>query len=242
MARFNFDLQVERNGGRARVAVRGELDLGTAARLERCLAELLERREPVLLDLRELTFMDSTGLCALLKAREQAQAHRLGAGDGAPARSGADHAAPERRRAPAAVRGAGRMTPALELELPGDNGAPAMARRAVEERVDHGCDEEQTGTLLLLVTELVTNAVLHAGAPGSPVLLRVTISPGSLRVEVHDRGPGFEMREPEAARQQRRLRALPGRADVRPVGRAPQQDHLCLVRARPVRSLSGSPG
>jgi anti-sigma regulatory factor (Ser/Thr protein kinase) len=89
------------------------------------------------------------------------------------------------------------MTPALELELPGDNGAPAMARRAVEERVDHGCDEEQTGTLLLLVTELVTNAVLHAGAPGSPVLLRVTVSPGSLRVEVHDRGPGFEMREPK---------------------------------------------
>jgi anti-sigma B factor antagonist len=75
MARFNFDLQVERNGGRARVAVSGELDLGTAGRLERCLAELLERGEPVLLDLRDLTFMDSTGLCALLKAREQAQAH-----------------------------------------------------------------------------------------------------------------------------------------------------------------------
>jgi anti-sigma B factor antagonist len=75
MARFNFDLEVERNGGRARVAVRGELDLGTAARLERCLAELLGSGEPVLLDLRELTFMDSTGLCALLKAREQAEAH-----------------------------------------------------------------------------------------------------------------------------------------------------------------------
>jgi anti-anti-sigma factor len=75
MTRFNFDLSVERNGGRARVAVSGELDLGTAGRLERCLAELLQSREPVLLDLSELTFMDSTGLCALLKAREQAQAN-----------------------------------------------------------------------------------------------------------------------------------------------------------------------
>jgi anti-sigma B factor antagonist len=75
MTRFNFDLQVERNAERARVAVSGELDLGTAGKLERCLAELLERREAVLLDLRELTFMDSTGLCALLKAREQAQAN-----------------------------------------------------------------------------------------------------------------------------------------------------------------------
>jgi anti-sigma B factor antagonist len=74
MANFNFDLQVEHRSGRARIALRGELDLGTAGRLERCLAELLERREPVLLDLRELTFMDSTGLCALLKAREQAEA------------------------------------------------------------------------------------------------------------------------------------------------------------------------
>lgn len=89
------------------------------------------------------------------------------------------------------------MTPAIELELPGDNGAPALARRAVEERVDHGYDEEHADTLLLLVTELVTNAVLHAGAPGSPVLLRVTVTPAQLRVEVHDRGPGFEMRRPE---------------------------------------------
>jgi anti-sigma regulatory factor (Ser/Thr protein kinase) len=86
---------------------------------------------------------------------------------------------------------------ALELELPGDNGAPALARRAVEERVDHGYDDEQAGTLLLLVTELVTNAVLHAGAPGSPVLLRVTVAPQHLRVEVHDRGPGFEMHKPK---------------------------------------------
>jgi anti-sigma regulatory factor (Ser/Thr protein kinase) len=89
------------------------------------------------------------------------------------------------------------MSPALELELPGDNAAPAMARRAVDERVDHGCDEEQTGALMLLVTELVTNAVLHAGAPGSPVLLRVLLGPTILRVEVHDRGPGFEQRTPE---------------------------------------------
>ena len=75
MADFNFDLTIERGGDRARVVLSGELDLGTSGRLERCLADLFARREPVLLDLRELTFMDSTGLCALLKAREQAQAN-----------------------------------------------------------------------------------------------------------------------------------------------------------------------
>ena len=85
----------------------------------------------------------------------------------------------------------------LELELPGDNAAPAMARRAVAERVNHRVEDEQRGTLLLLVTELVTNAVLHAGAPGSPVLLRVKVAPAFLRVEVHDRGPGFELHTPK---------------------------------------------
>jgi anti-sigma B factor antagonist len=74
MADFNFDLEIEYGAERARIALRGELDLGTTAQLERCLSDLFERREPVLLDLRELTFMDSTGLCALLKAREQAEA------------------------------------------------------------------------------------------------------------------------------------------------------------------------
>jgi anti-sigma B factor antagonist len=74
MGDFNFDLTIQRGGDRARVALSGELDLGTTGRLERCLAELCGRGEPVLLDLRALTFMDSTGLCALLKAREQAEA------------------------------------------------------------------------------------------------------------------------------------------------------------------------
>ena len=69
MAGFDLDLKVHRRSGRVRVAVRGKLDLGTAGR-ERCLAELRERKA-VLLDLRELTFMDPTGLRALLKAREK---------------------------------------------------------------------------------------------------------------------------------------------------------------------------
>jgi len=84
----------------------------------------------------------------------------------------------------------------LELELPGDNAAPALARRALDERVEHGLGDEQAGTLVLLVSELVTNAVLHSGAPGTPVVLRVEARADGLRVEVHDRGPGFEMRTP----------------------------------------------
>lgn len=44
----------------------------------------------------------------------------------------------------------------------------------------------------LLVTEVVTNAVLHAGmSEGDPVALAVRVSPSRVRVEVTDPGPGF---------------------------------------------------
>ena len=49
--------------------LRGELDLATAPRLEHALAEA---GDDVLLDLRGLTFMDSTGVRVLLEAAEGA--------------------------------------------------------------------------------------------------------------------------------------------------------------------------
>jgi anti-sigma B factor antagonist len=69
VADLDFDLTVARDerGGR-RLAVRGELDLGTAARLEQALAAA---DADMLLDLRALTFMDSTGVRALLEAAER---------------------------------------------------------------------------------------------------------------------------------------------------------------------------
>ena len=66
MTDLDFDLTVTRDGGGAcHVALRGELDLATAARLEQALAEA---GDEVVLDLRGLTFMDSTGVRVLLEA------------------------------------------------------------------------------------------------------------------------------------------------------------------------------
>jgi anti-sigma B factor antagonist len=65
---LDFDLSVEHDErGTCRLTVRGELDLATAARLEQALAEA---GDDVLLDLRGLTFMDSTGVRVLLEAAE----------------------------------------------------------------------------------------------------------------------------------------------------------------------------
>lgn len=70
MADLVFDLAVEPGPDAARVALHGELDLGSAGRLERALAE---HPGPLVLDLRGLTFMDSTGVRILLEAADTAR-------------------------------------------------------------------------------------------------------------------------------------------------------------------------
>jgi anti-sigma regulatory factor (Ser/Thr protein kinase) len=51
--------------------------------------------------------------------------------------------------------------------------------------------------LALIVTELVTNAVLHAGLSGADrVEVSLTNGAGSVRLEVHDPGPGFKCPSP----------------------------------------------
>ena len=73
MTDLDFDLNVARDeSGATRVVLRGELDLATAPRLEQALADA---GADVLLDLRGLTFMDSTGVRLLLEA---AESHRPG--------------------------------------------------------------------------------------------------------------------------------------------------------------------
>jgi anti-anti-sigma factor len=68
---LDFDLTTQRDGdGALRVALHGELDLATAGRLQAAL-DGADRR-PVVVDLRGLTFMDSTGVRTLLQASEDA--------------------------------------------------------------------------------------------------------------------------------------------------------------------------
>jgi anti-anti-sigma factor len=63
------------------VAVRGELDLGTAPELEGPLEEAIGAREPLLIDLSECEFIDSTGIAMIVRAWQQL-ANGDGDGDG----------------------------------------------------------------------------------------------------------------------------------------------------------------
>ena len=69
----SFDLQVKRDGNVARICPVGELDIASAPELERAIAEAgAEPGAQLVLDLRELTFMDSSGLRTLAQTNAQA--------------------------------------------------------------------------------------------------------------------------------------------------------------------------
>jgi anti-anti-sigma factor len=66
--------QLHETDDMTRVALSGELDLSSAAQVEDVLKELEEASPPLLvLDLRDLTFMDSTGLRVMVSADARAR-------------------------------------------------------------------------------------------------------------------------------------------------------------------------
>lgn len=69
-----LELDTEVSDGHARLALRGELDISSAPMLEEALARA-EEAAPALLviDLRQLEFMDSTGLRTLVSADQRAR-------------------------------------------------------------------------------------------------------------------------------------------------------------------------
>ncbi len=73
MVQNNFQIETRRDGNAAVIAVTGELDLASSPALREELDQLVEDGiELVILDLRELVFMDSTGLSVVVKAHQNA--------------------------------------------------------------------------------------------------------------------------------------------------------------------------
>jgi anti-sigma B factor antagonist len=80
-----FEVTIEERDGAVHVALSGELDISTAQQLEDDLRRVeAERPELIVLDLRELAFMDSTGLRLLILADQRAkeEGRRLAIGRG----------------------------------------------------------------------------------------------------------------------------------------------------------------
>ena len=84
-----FIARIEARGGIARIALEGELDMATVPMLSDHLARFeADGVDGIMVDLRDLTFVDCSGLRIFLAARERSKAngHRfilVGAGPGA---------------------------------------------------------------------------------------------------------------------------------------------------------------
>lgn len=99
---------------------------------------------------------------------------------------------PENRRAPRTTR----RVEGFRVRIGGDELAPARARRELARLAEH-VHPDVVETLRLLVTELVTNSLRHAGADA--VELVVSVDPEQVRVEVVNAGAPFVPVPREAA-------------------------------------------
>jgi anti-sigma regulatory factor (Ser/Thr protein kinase) len=96
----------------------------------------------------------------------------------------------------ACARASAGRTLRLELLLARDVRAPALARAAVARRcADLELDGSLAQTLVLLVSEVVSNAVRHSsGDPHAPVELVADFTDEQIHVTVADGGRGFAPR------------------------------------------------
>jgi anti-sigma regulatory factor (Ser/Thr protein kinase) len=93
------------------------------------------------------------------------------------------------------------LTAPLELALERNVQAPAIARAAISGL----CQDLRLGgslrqTLVLLISEVVSNAVLHSSGPAeAPITVTADVTPDVFRVTVTDAGDGFtpSRRDPE---------------------------------------------
>ena len=89
------------------------------------------------------------------------------------------------------------------LELPPQADSPARARQYVERVLAHRCPPAIVEAASLLVSELVTNAVRHAG---TTLTLKITSGRDKVRIEVRDHSERMpEMRVPRSGASGRGL-------------------------------------
>ena len=85
------------------------------------------------------------------------------------------------------------MLAEIDLRLPPEPEVVTTARHALDQ-LTNLLPPEKLEDVRLVVSELVTNSIRHAGlSPDERISLTVTVSAGSVRGRVCDPGPGFEV-------------------------------------------------
>ena len=131
-----------------------------------------------------------------------------------------------------------RVDPLIALELPAEPHSAKVARDAVAGLDGHLGDV--FGDVVLVISELVTNSVRHAGLDaGEPVQLSVNVEGETVRVAVRDPGPGFKPpARADGSGARRRLGPRAGRAARGALGRrARRRGQRRVVRAEAAMSF-----
>ena len=136
-------------------------------------------------------------VATLAEALSAAQVSEAGVARACESPDARDGEPPATGRPPAAVpfswRRVADVPPTWTFEILGGGTAPGVARAAIARVLMGRMDPRAQADAMLLVSEAVTNSVMHGGADeDGTVTLTVTISRGALRVVVADPVGGFE--------------------------------------------------
>jgi anti-anti-sigma factor len=186
-------------GRPAVIEVRGELDSGSCEELlEVVRGQVGVDAVSLTLDLRQTTFIDSAGMRALIVIERGAKERRVALSATQPPEHvsallrTAGLADPVRLEVQAHAAPTRGFIERTELQLARDPHSPARARVEVREAL-RDCDPSEVANIVLLTSELVTNAVVHPrGVGNTPVSLRLTVYCERIRIEVEDCGEGFD--------------------------------------------------
>lgn len=196
-----FQIETEEGAAATSITLRGELDSATAAAvLDQFDSVSSSRRTPVVLDLADLAFIDSAGLRSIIMIQQLASQRDVALTVVPPPEpllelldvTGlTEHlvlspgVAEQLRRE--------RFLERMQVALPRAPNAPQRARSELRRAFAQSLGAMDLATVLLLTSELVTNAVLHPDAGEQDTIeLQITSYPHRLRVEVSDRGRGFD--------------------------------------------------
>ncbi len=194
-----LSFEVEHTYPVAVVRPRGGLDAYTAADLRAALLECLaEQPAGLVLDASDLSVVDDVGVTVLATVAQQSQrwpGTRFTVASASAELAGAVNRlgvaryvtiCPDRA---AAVLELGRwpVPPWRRQRIPPDRNAPGLARLAVQEFCEAQGVRGDTNAAQLIASELVTNAVVHAG---THVDLTLRLLPPLLHIAVRDGGDG----------------------------------------------------
>jgi len=192
------------------IKLAGELDSATCA----ALLERFEQVVPALggrdlvVDLCEVTFIDSSGMRAIIVMERRSSEERiaLSLAPPPPAVTELLQVTGIANRVPLAPRPddtppSEPFLERVEIALARNADAPARARAELRQAIAGRLSNRDAATATLLTSELVTNAVIHPGqGVGGDVGLRITAYNDRIRVEVTDAGAGFDPSTPPPAK------------------------------------------